>query len=48
MMQFVIPLIGSYFSTGLGYFFFFPLIALAFVSVVPGVVRAIFGGNPHV
>lgn len=42
MIDYIIPLIGSYFSSGIASYFLWPVLALAFVSFVPALVNAIF------
>lgn len=42
MLNYVIPLIGSFFSSGLAEYFLFPFIALMFLCTVPVLIRDIF------
>ena len=41
MIDFIIPIIDAYFNGGLALYFFFPVIALAFVATVPVIIREI-------
>lgn len=41
MIDYIIPLISSYFSSGLAEYYLFVILALGFVAAVPNIVRYI-------
>lgn len=41
MIDFIIPLVASYFQSGVAEYFFFVILALAFVASVPNIIRYI-------
>lgn len=41
MLQYIIPMIESYFSSGLFEFFFIPVISLAVLATIPCIIREI-------
>ena len=42
MIQFIIPLIGSFFTPAVVTHWYIPVLALGFVSTVPCIIRMIF------
>lgn len=48
MLQYIIPLISSYFSSGMADFWWFPFIALCFFVTVPVIIRDISVRRSHV
>ena len=47
MINYIIPLIYSYFSSGLDTYWFFPFIALCFIATVPVIIRIFFLRRKH-
>ena len=41
MIDFIIPILASYFRSGIAAYYLFPIIALGFVSFVPALVNYI-------
>lgn len=41
MIQYVIPLVSSYFSTGFTSFWLWPVLGLCFLATVPCIIRSI-------
>lgn len=42
MIDFIIPIIEAYFQSGFAEYYFFVILALAFVACVPDLIRYIF------
>lgn len=41
MIRYIIPLVGSYFSSGIANFWLWSILGLAFVATVPVIIRSI-------
>lgn len=48
MLQYIIPLIGSYFSAAMADFWWYKFLALCFLVTVPVIIRDIWLRRSHV